>query len=78
MKEAVRTVDVSSVKEIDDLRKVLQVDDAYISVEKKYNDDFWVKKTKKPESTQKRGREHDDSDVVVSDPKRPSADKNSQ
>jgi len=70
-KEIIRTSTVTSEKEIDDLRKLLDVEDAYISVTEKYDVNFWNKK-KKPEITQKRGREHDDSDIV-NDSKRPSS-----
>lgn len=60
-KDIVRNCAVTSEKEIDDLRKLLNVEDAYVPVSKKYDADFWEKK-RKPESAQKRGREHDDSD----------------
>ncbi|KAL7036342.1 hypothetical protein ACKWTF_008782 [Chironomus riparius] len=62
-KESVRTSAVTSEKEIDDLRKLLNVEDAYISVSAKYNEDFWNKK-KKPAMEKKRGRDNDENDVI--------------
>lgn len=70
-KEIVRTSTVTCVKEIDDLRKLLNAGDAYISVAEKYNDNYWNMK-RKPENTQKRGRENDENDID-NDPKRPSS-----
>lgn len=70
-KEIIRNSAVTSEKEIDDLRKLLNVNDAYIPVSKKYNNDFWEKK-RKPENVQKRGREHDDSDSANA-PKKPTS-----
>jgi hypothetical protein len=64
-KDVVRTSAVTSENDIDDLRKLLNVDDAYMSVTEKYNADFWNEK-RKPESRQKRGRENDGNDSDIS------------
>lgn len=66
-KKAIKSITVTSEKEVDDLRKLLKVDDAYISVAEKYNNNYWKNKNKS-EMTQKRGREDDDNEIV--DPKR--------
>ena len=68
-KEIVKTCVVTSVKDIDDLRKELKVVDAYMSVSQKYNDEFWSKQNKKSEIKQKRGRELDENEECV-EPKR--------
>lgn len=70
-KESVKTVTVTSEKEVDDLRKELNVADAYVSVGTKYDDDYWRKK-RNPGTTQKRIREIDENDST-NDPKRPSS-----
>lgn len=69
-KEIIKTCTVTSEKEIDDLRKLLKVEDAYISVVAKYNEEFWNQK-KRSGITQKRGRENDENDLAIN-PKRTS------
>lgn len=59
-KEFSKTSTVTSENDIDELRKILKVNDAYIPVAVKFNDEFWNKK-KNPEMTQKRIREDDDN-----------------
>ena len=75
-KETIRNITVTSEKEIDDLRKFLNVEDAYISVAAKYNDDFWNKK-KKPVMEKKRVRDDDENDVII-DSKRLNSGTNKQ
>lgn len=67
-KEITKTANVTSVKEINDLRILLNVKDAYMSVADKYNEDFWNKK-KKNEMPAKRSRVSDVNDDSTS-PKR--------
>lgn len=64
-KTAFRSYVVTSEKDIDELRMTLKVDDAYIPVRDKYNDDYWNAK-KKPEIKQKRSRENDEIDLTSS------------
>lgn len=54
----IRTSLVTSEREIDDLRRMLNVPDAYMSVKDKYNSEFW--NLRKSERNQKRDREYDD------------------
>ncbi|KAL7033483.1 hypothetical protein ACKWTF_007600 [Chironomus riparius] len=76
-KESIRNCTVTSEREIDDLRKLLNVEDAYISVTTKYNDDFWNKKKKKPVMEKKRGRDDDENDIII-DSKRLNSGSNTQ
>jgi hypothetical protein len=75
-KDTFRTSVVTSEKDLDELRKLLKVEDAYILVKDKYNADYWNAK-KKPEMTQKRGRETDEIEDL-NDAKRPSSTPNNQ
>lgn len=68
-KTTFRTSVVTSEKDIDELRKLLNVDDAYLLVKDKYNAEYWNARNKS-EMTQKRGREIDETDIA-NDAKRP-------
>lgn len=58
-----RSCVVTTEKDLDELRNLLNVDDAYIPVKEKYNAEYWNIK-KKPETTQKRVRETDEADFA--------------
>lgn len=54
---------MTSEKDVDELRVSLNVDDAYIPVNEKYNAEYWNNK-KKPETTKKRARETNEIDLT--------------
>lgn len=64
-KPAFRSCVMTSEKDIDELRMALKVEDSYIPVREKYNDDYWSSK-RKPEMKQKRARELDEIDLTNS------------
>ena len=68
-KTVFRSSVVTCEKDVDELRKQLKVEDAYVSVKDKYSADYWNAAKNRSEMTQKRGRECDELDTV-SEPKR--------
>ena len=54
--ENLKTRLIRCEQEIDELRLLMKVSDAHISVSEKYTEEFWIKK-QKPEMSQKRKME---------------------